>query len=369
MQQSTTFSTQNNSRVSAPLPFPTPNHIHTPQPSKHTHTTFLNEFELVAAIGSGCFGKILRLQHRPSQTAFSLKKVLLDLSYHNRELSTLQAVKGQPHLLQLHSFLLVSTSDLRAFLAAKAAPLSALEQQEAEGLQALSPKYQKVLYLLTKCYSGDLRAHLLKQGVTREQLSLVFRALASGLASLHGKGFCHRDLKPDNVLVDFSGMGKEGSGGSGSGGSKEGELVIGDLGSAKDFSEKAGGIAYICSRPYRAPELLLGREDYGFAIDAWSLGCVLYEVCSAKRDRLFKGKNNKEVLLEIVALLGKPTEEDLLGMNEKRKLDVVSPTSPKSLRALLHPAVEDKFVRVVEGLLRWNPKARLKLESIPQLIE
>lgn len=48
-----------------------------------------------------------------------------------------------------------------------------------------------------------------------------------------------------------------------------------DFGSAKILNPHQKNIAYICSRYYRAPELLLGAVYYDCQIDIWSLGCVL----------------------------------------------------------------------------------------------
>jgi serine/threonine protein kinase len=53
--------------------------------------------------------------------------------------------------------------------------------------------------------------------------------------------------------------------------------MICDFGSAKILKDNEKSISYICSRYYRAPELILGKEIYGCEIDLWSLGCVIAE--------------------------------------------------------------------------------------------
>jgi serine/threonine protein kinase len=73
---------------------------------------------------------------------------------------------------------------------------------------------------------------------------------------------CHRDLKPPNVLVHDETF----------------ELKICDFGSAKIFEKEESNVAYICSRYYRAPELVLQATDYGTEIDVWSAGCILVEL-------------------------------------------------------------------------------------------
>jgi len=57
------------------------------------------------------------------------------------------------------------------------------------------------------------------------------------------------------------------------------KLVLGDFGSAKLNAElEECSTTYICSRNYRAPELILGNKSYGSAIDIWSAGCCFAEL-------------------------------------------------------------------------------------------
>lgn len=305
-------------------------------------------FEFVEAVGKGCFGKISKITDQSSGKSYSLKKVLLDSNYHNRELSILKAVKGQANLLQMDYYLLANVAKLKQRFEDKPDKLTNLEAQELESLKSLDTKYSEVLYVMTKCYRQDLRSYILKSEFNPESVKLITISLIRGLCNLHSLGICHRDLKSENILVDIENK----------------DVVIGDFGSAKDFSTKAGGISYICSRPYRAPELLLGHTEYGLEIDLWSLGCVLFEVSSFKKERLFTGKDNKTMLLQVIGLLGSPTESDLNEMEEKRKIDVVSKVDKRELRSMLNPRCDEATIAIIEGLLKWSPKQRSNLKSI-----
>lgn len=62
---------------------------------------------------------------------------------------------------------------------------------------------------------------------------------------------CHRDIKPQNLLVNINTH----------------ALKLCDFGSAKTLVRGEPNISYICSRYYRAPELIFGATDYTCAID------------------------------------------------------------------------------------------------------
>lgn len=91
---------------------------------------------------------------------------------------------------------------------------------------------------------------------------------------IHALDICHRDIKPQNLLVNR----------------KNARLVICDFGSAKKLVKGEVNIAYICSRCYRAPELIFGCTNYSPMIDVWSAGCVLLELLTG--EPFFIGDSN-----------------------------------------------------------------------------
>ena len=72
-------------------------------------------------------------------------------------------------------------------------------------------------------------------------------------------------------------------------------------------------VSYICSRYYRAPELVFEATEYTAMIDVWSLGCVFVELLIG--NPLFPGDSGVGQLIEIIKVLGSPTREEVLAMN------------------------------------------------------
>jgi glycogen synthase kinase 3 beta len=141
----------------------------------------------------------------------------------------------------------------------------------------------------------------------------LFRSLAYS----HTLGICHRDIKPQNLLVNPI----------------TGELKLCDFGSAKMLVEGGMNVAYICSRYYRAPELIFGACQYTFSIDIWSSACVMGELLLGQP--LFPGESGIDQLVEIIKVLGTPTKEEVLVMNPNYKEHKFPTIKPHSLAKVI----------------------------------
>ncbi|KAJ3064833.1 regulator of ime2 [Podochytrium sp. JEL0797] len=93
-----------------------------------------------------------------------------------------------------------------------------------------------------------------------------------------------------------------------------GVLKLCDFGSAKILVAGEPNISYICSRYYRAPELIFGCTNYAVSIDLWSTGCVMSELLLGTP--IFAGESSVDQLVEIIKILGTPTQDQVKSMNE-----------------------------------------------------
>ena len=121
--------------------------------------------------------------------------------------------------------------------------------------------------------------------------------IARSLNYLHTLGVAHRDIKPQNLLLN----------------SRTHHVLLCDCGSAKQLVRGEPNVAYICSRYYRAPELVFEATQYTTSIDLWSCGCVLGEMLHGSP--LFPGESAVDQLIEIIKVLGTPTKDEIYAMN------------------------------------------------------
>jgi serine/threonine protein kinase len=84
-------------------------------------------------------------------------------------------------------------------------------------------------------------------------------------------------------------------------------LKVCDFGSAKRLLKGTNSVSYICSRYYRAPELIFGATEYTQAIDVWSVGCVIAELICGQP--IFPGDSGVDQLVEIIKILGTPSRD------------------------------------------------------------
>jgi NIMA (never in mitosis gene a)-related kinase len=128
------------------------------------------------------------------------------------------------------------------------------------------------LYLLMQPTDGTNLASVIKRGsidhrpLSDEQILQYFHQICFGVRHLHGKGFIHRDLNPENVIILSDGV-----------------VKLAGFDSARLLPEEEGvgrmGIAG--TFPYMAPEIFTAQYDT--KVDIWSIGCVFYELCTFRR--------------------------------------------------------------------------------------
>uniref|UniRef100_A0A667ZR07 cyclin-dependent kinase n=1 Tax=Myripristis murdjan TaxID=586833 RepID=A0A667ZR07_9TELE len=120
--------------------------------------------------------------------------------------------------------------------------------------------------------------------------------LLRGLAYCHRRKVLHRDLKPQNLLIN-----------------EKGELKLADFGLARAKSVPTKTYSNeVVTLWYRPPDVLLGSTEYSTPIDMWGVGCIFYEMITGRP--LFPGSTVEDELHLIFRILGTPTEETWPGI-------------------------------------------------------
>jgi len=176
------------------------------------------------------------------------------------------------------------------------------------------------IYIISELARTDLLEYMKLKGALRESLvRRLFYDLACGVHYMHSIKLVHRDIKCENCLIGYDGV-----------------LKLGDFGFARSLDENELSRTFCGSTVYAAPEILTAKFDYDPRYsDVWSCGIVLYAMFTAKmpfgRDML-----NKFVKLKIVEV----------------------PIVPAN--------ISEMAVRVIRGILLFNPEQRLNLKVIAE---
>ena len=227
--------------------------------------------------------KIIRNKQVPKTSSESVrikKNTIAGTFKSNRELSILKLLNHE-NVIRLFCF---SCDDVRKHCVENETEKPVCDHES-------STKKDNNLSLFLNFMPTTLHAHLENYGsmlrgdsMDKNKLGIsCIGQLFLALEYLRSLNICHRDIKPANILLDIDAQ----------------KLKLSDFGCAiqlppkiheSQLSKPPRLQSYVCSRYYRAPELILGSENYGCEIDIWSAGCVVAEMVTTKP--LFPGYSN-----------------------------------------------------------------------------
>lgn len=223
----------------------------------------ISQYEKLELLGDGAYGKVYKVAHAGDHRIYAMKKTKINIQDDGvppttlREISVLRAL-CHPHIIQLHNVIMT----------------------------------EKRLYLLFEYMDSDIKCFFSNVMIPppTKLVQTVISQVLKGLQYCHANRVLHRDLKPQNILID-----------------SKLTVKLADFGLARlyQFSKQP----YTQSTQtlwYRAPEVLMGSENYNSAADIWSIGCVLAEVLVGRP--LFPSRSTVDQLHVIFRVLGTPDE-------------------------------------------------------------
>jgi len=206
------------------------------------------------------------------------------------------------------------------------------------------------IYIISELMETDLASTLRSsQPLSDDHCQFFLYQILRGIKYVHSAQVIHRDLKPRNLLVNSNC-----------------DLKICDFGLSRVFFQDKTWVCpmteYVCTRWYRAPEVLCSWTDYSYAIDVWSIGCILAELLIRKP--LFPGINTQHQLDLIIDVLGVPNAEELnLIPNEKVRKFIKSCPTPEHHCVMAFAAENVVAQDLLRKTLCWNSTKRMSVEE------
>ncbi|OXU25419.1 hypothetical protein TSAR_003509 [Trichomalopsis sarcophagae] len=276
----------------------------------------MDNFIRIEKIGEGTYGVVYKGKHKKTGEIVAMKKIRLESEDEGvpstaiREISLLKELK-HPNIVSLMDVLMEESK----------------------------------LYLIFEYLTMDLKKYmdslgngkLMDPDLVRSYLYQITRAILF----CHQRRVLHRDLKPQNLLID-----------------KKGVIKVADFGLGRAFGIPVRVYTHeVVTLWYRAPEILLGANRYTCSIDMWSVGCIFAEMATKKP--LFQGDSEIDQLFRIFRVLKTPTEEIWPGVTQLADYKATFPNwKTNNLQAQVK-TLDENGVDLLEAMLIYDPSSRI----------
>ncbi|GMG21958.1 unnamed protein product [Ambrosiozyma monospora] len=279
----------------------------------------IGNYEIVAKIGRGKYSEVFTgvnvLNNQPCVIKV-LKPVKLKKIY--REIKILKNLTGGPNIIKLLDVIQDPNSKIPALIC---------EKINNVDYRVLYPKF------------------------SLEDIKFYFTQLLTALDYSHSMGIIHRDVKPQNIMIDPVNK----------------KLKLIDWGLAEFYHRGLDFNVRVASRYHKAPELLVNLQQYDYSLDLWPVGAMIAAIVF-KKEPFFKGDSNNDQLVKIAKVLGTP---DLLKYVNKYGVklssdydDILGNYPKKQWRSFINEgnkAMSDNAVVIdlIDNLLRYDHQERL----------
>ncbi|CAL5024339.1 unnamed protein product [Urochloa decumbens] len=279
----------------------------------------MEQYEKVEKIGEGTYGVVYKGKNLQTNATIALKKIRLE-----------QEDEGVP------------STAIRE--------ISLLKEMQHSNIVRLQDVVHndKCIYLVFEYLDLDLKKHMDSSPDFKNHriVKSFLKQILLGIAYCHSHRVLHRDLKPQNLLIDRD----------------NNLLKLADFGLARAFGIPVRTFTHeVVTLWYRAPEILLGARHYSTPVDVWSVGCIFAEMVNQKP--LFPGDSEIDELFKIFRILGTPNEETWPGVTSLPDYKSTFPKWPSVDLATVVPALEPAGIDLLSKMLRLDPSKRINARA------
>nr|CAD2198881.1 unnamed protein product [Meloidogyne enterolobii] len=276
-----------------------------------------NKYEKIKHLGEGQFANVYQAKDLYTGKIVAIKKIKLGSRHEARDGINRTAIREIKLLTELYHDNVIALLDVIG--------------------------HRTSIQLVFDFMETDLE-NLIKDNNTILQHSHIKNILLQvflGLEFLHLNFILHRDLKPNNLLMNLNGR-----------------IKIADFGLARYFGSPTRIYTHqVVTRWYRAPELLYGARAYGVGVDTWAMGCIIAELLL--RVPIFPGESDLDQLVKIYNVLGMPTEETWPGLTSLPDYIQLQNCGQGYELKNVFPAASDDLLELIFGCLLFDPLKRL----------
>ncbi|KAJ2849713.1 cyclin-dependent kinase 5 [Coemansia brasiliensis] len=294
----------------------------------------MEKYQKIEKLGEGTYGIVYKAQNRETNEVVALKRIRLDNEEEGvpctaiREISLLKELK-HPNIVGLFDVL----------------------------------HTEKKLTLVFEFMDSDLKKFVDACGGDLDALTVkhLLYQLLCGIAYCHRNRVLHRDLKPQNLLIN-----------------KRGDLKLGDFGLARAFGIPVRSYSHeVVTLWYRAPDVLMGSRQYDTSIDLWSVGCIFAEMASGRP--FFAGTSIDDQVLHIFKIMGTPFDPLVAMPPESADPEYARrlwpgcsqlpdwkrsfPIYPSTPLEPLLPKLSSEGINLLKRLLEYAPEKRISAEQ------
>lgn len=277
----------------------------------------MEAYILLSKVGQGTYGTMYKGEHKATKKIVAIKKTTIPNT-------------NEP----------ITSSFIREYTI-----MSNLSHPNIVSIEHVICEYNKQ-YIVMEYIEFNLYEYFPK--MSADMIKRYIKQLLEAISYCHSRGVIHRDLKPNNILVDAA----------------TNTLKLCDFGMARHLSIPLQPLTpNVCTLQYRCPEMLLGATLYGAPLDMWSIGCIFVEMFSKRI--LFHGSSDIDQLFVIFQQLGTPDQKL---WNDFALMKHFEPHFPHCVKKTwqnisieLHNT--PLAVDLVEKMLCYDPKKRITAED------